>query len=46
MNASEETIHDFTEEERQKASENAVTVTTLEDLRKEVGFYYYHVVFN
>jgi hypothetical protein len=45
-NASKETINDFTAEERRKASRRMVTVTTLDDLEKQVGFYYYHTVFN
>lgn len=35
-NASNETIYEFTAEERQKASKQTVTVTTLDDLEKEV----------
>jgi hypothetical protein len=45
-NASSETINNFTAEERQKASSRVVTVKTLDDLEKQVGFYYYHIVFN
>ena len=45
-NASNETINDFTAEERRKASSRMVTVTTLDDLEKQVRFYYYHIVFN
>jgi hypothetical protein len=46
MNASNETINNFTEKERLKASQQTVTVTTLDDLDKEVGFFYYHIIFD
>ena len=45
-NASNEMINNFTAEERRKASSQMVTVTTLDDLEKQVRFYYYHIVFN
>jgi hypothetical protein len=45
-NASDKMMNEFTDKERGRAARETVTVTSIEELDTQVGFYYYHIVFN